>query len=104
MAAALHIFFDQRSQHGSMLRNLLNQLEFGRDTLFDMVATMQLMLEGDGTQDAHYSYMTTKFGFPDVATAHTAYNELVALQAKLNTNASVTNVLAAMDQAFNKFR
>jgi hypothetical protein len=99
-----HIGFDKTSQHGNRLFSHLNRLEIGLEGLNDELATMSLMIDGDGTSDTHFTYMTSKYGFTDNATAKAAFEEMSSFLAKLNTDNSVTNVSSALLQAFNKFR
>lgn len=102
--AVSHLSFNDQLTHGRILRSSINKLEEGLEELQDVLATMALMLDGDGSQAAHFAYATTKFGFSSDANAKAAYDELNSLSAKLTTDASVSNVNAAMLQAFNKFR
>ena len=91
--------------HDALVRNALGNLEIGLQALKNLIATMALMLNGDGTAEAHFTaYVITAFGFTDAAGAKAAYDELNSLHAKLTTDAQVTNVHAALQQAFNKFR
>ena len=91
--------------HSGLLGTALSNLENGLDGLKDLVATMALMLNGDGTLEAHFTaYIISAFGFTDAAGAKAAWDELNALHAKLTVDTSVTNVHAALQQAFNKFR
>ena len=91
--------------HAQLIAAALNKLESGHEALKDLIATMALMINGDGTQEAHFtSYIITAFGFPDAATAKAGWDELNSIHAKLTTDASVTDVQAALLQAFNKFR
>jgi len=102
--AVNHISYSASTQHGALLHAALAQLEAKFDDLNDIHATMALMIDGDGSQAAHFPYMTSKFGFTSDAVAKAAYDELSSLLFKLNTNTSVTDVNAAMLQAFNKLR
>lgn len=102
--AVSHIAYSAGTQHGALLHSALGGLEAKFDDLNDIHASMALMIDGDGSQAAHFAYMTTKFGFSSDAVAKAAYEELSSLLFKLNTNASVTDVNAALLQAFNKFR
>jgi hypothetical protein len=69
-----------------------------------IVGTIQAMVIPDGTHDTDYSVIKTEFGFPDDATARAAFDEIQAVKGKLNSDASVTFVNAAIAQAINKFR
>lgn len=102
--AVLHLAFGENSAHGSQLRNDLRSLENGLNGIKDRLATMALMIDGNGSDAAHFTYLTDKFGFADNATAKAAYEELQSCYSKLSGNGSVTNVNAALLQAFNKFR
>lgn len=95
-----HITYQQNTQHGAMLRQSLQQLENGLESLVDLLAVMDQMKDsGEVTE-----YLREKFGFVSVEAAEAAYNELASLHFKLTTNGSVDNVNAALLQAFNKFR
>jgi hypothetical protein len=98
------IHFNDTLSHGRLLRNLINDLEDGRDGLNQLIAATQLMIDGDGSQITHFDEVMTRFGFPSTTVAKAAWEELLSVQTKINTNASVSNVLAALDQAFAKFR
>jgi hypothetical protein len=102
--AVNHILFNDQLNHGRDLRRCLSKLEEGRDELFDLMDTMALMIDGNGSDASHYPYMVVRFGFADTAGAKAAWEELQSLRSKLNTDASVSSVLAAMSQAFAKFR
>jgi hypothetical protein len=102
--AVTHLTFNDQLPHGRLLRRGLSQLEEGLDNLNDTKASMALMIDGDGTQAAHFTYLTAKYGFSSDADAKAAWDELNSLLFKLNTNASVTDVAAAIAQVFNKFR
>jgi hypothetical protein len=87
-----------------LIRQALSQLEEGRDALNDTISVMQTMIDGDGSQASQFTYVTGKYGFPDDATSMAAWNELNSLAFKLNTNASITDMMNALLQAFSKFR
>lgn len=102
--AVTHISFNDQLTHGRLLRRSLQQLEEGRTELNNTIATMSTMLDGDGTNVSHFLYFVSKYGFPSTAEAKAAWDELNSLASKLNVNTSVTDVNAALLQAFNKFR
>lgn len=99
-----HVQFNDTLQHGRILRRSLQQLEDGLSTLNEILATMTMMINGDGSQSSQFVEVTNRFGFTDEVTSQAAWNELNSLASKLNTDANVTAVHAAMIQAFNKFR
>jgi hypothetical protein len=98
------IHFNDGLPHGRLLRNALTHLEQGHDGLSDVVAASTLMIDGDGSQASHFAENMTRFGTPDLATAKAMHDELASLNGKLTTDAEVTNVKAAIDQAFAKLR
>lgn len=102
--AVQHIQFNDQLPHGRMLRRALDQLEEAIAKLEDLISTVTLMIDGDGSQASHFTYVTSKFGFADNATAKAAWDELNSLMFKLTTNSSITDMYAALNQAFNKFR
>lgn len=102
--AVNHISFNDQTQHGRVLRRGLQQLEEGLENVNDVLATMQTMIDGDGSSADHFTYLAEKYGFSSNAIAKAAWDELNSLAAKLNTNDSVSSVNAALLQAFNKFR
>lgn len=102
--AVSHIPYNKGTIHGSILSGGLNRLETALDELNEIKGTMALMIDGDGSSASHFAYMQEKFGFLDNAAAKAAWDELNSLLFKLNTNASVSDVNAALLQAFNKFR
>jgi hypothetical protein len=102
--ATSNIEFNAGLRHGSLLRSALTSLENGHDALNDVIASMQLMIDGDGSNVSHFNEMMTRFGFASTTTAKAAWDELNSVRFKLNTNDSVSDVLAALNQAFAKFR
>jgi hypothetical protein len=102
--AVAHIAYNHGSQHGAILHGALIQFENSFETINNLKETMTLMIDGDGSQAAHFTYMTDKFGFADDATAKAGYDELASVLFKLNTNSSVSDVNAAILQVLNKFR
>jgi hypothetical protein len=98
-----HFHYDN-TNYSQMIIQCLGGLEDGLDGLNRTLGTMTLMLTGDGSQAAHFSEITLRYGFVSDAESKGAYEELNSLAFKLNTNASVTDVHAAFIQAFNKFR
>jgi len=102
--AVPHIFFNDQTQYGRVKRRALQMLEEGLENLIDVVEVQVQMLDGDGSQAAHFAYATPKFGYISDAQTKAAHEELQSLRFKLTTNSSVTDVNAALLQAFNKFR
>jgi hypothetical protein len=102
--AVAHILYDKNSHYGAMFRTAIISLEKGYEDLNDLLATLATMLDGDGTQAAHFDYITARFGFESNVLAKAAWDELNSVMFKLNTDASVSSVNAALRQFFNKFR
>lgn len=102
--AFTHIHFDDTTQYGRLLRNMLRTNESADDQLADMVSLIQSMLDGDGSADGHYTEVTVRFGFPSNTLAHAAFNELASAYAKTSGNGAVTNSRAARDQLFAYLR
>lgn len=95
--------FNDQINHGRQLRRCLDQMEESHTSLDDLLLVMAQMLNGDGSQDAHFDEIAANFGFATNAKAHAAWSELSSLAAKFSTDSSVTNVKAAMAQAFARF-
>lgn len=115
--AAAHIYFDQRTQFGSKLRQLLNLMEQSDDLMVDVRDVMVQMRDGDGSQNVHYVEVVKRFGFGDYdvtvggvptdaqnAKARAAFEELDSAYSKTSGNGSVSNVRAARDQFYAKLR
>lgn len=99
-----HIYFNQQTQFGQLLRRLLSAMEQGDDLMTDVRDCMIQMRDGDGTQDAHYVTITARFGFDSDAKARAAFEELDSAYSKTSGNVSVSNVRAARDQFMAKLR
>lgn len=102
--AVAHIYFNHGSPHGALLHSGLQRMEGALADLNEIKGTMQLMIDGDGSNVAHFEYMKEKFNFTDTTAAKAAWDELNSMLFKLNTNDSVSSVNAALLQAFSKFR
>lgn len=102
--AAPHIYYSKDASHAHLISRPLDFLEKGLDFLNAGTGSLQLMIDGDGSQAAHYAYMNGKIGTATDADAKALYEELLSLKGKLTTDASVSNVHAALRQAFNKLR
>jgi hypothetical protein len=104
-ATVSHISFnDQTSTYGRMLRRVLFEQEDSLNSLNEILATMALMIDGDGSDPAQFSYMASKFGFDSTTTAKAGWDELNSMASKINTDSSVDHVNTALKQAYNKFR
>lgn len=89
-----HISYDRGTNHGAALHNALNDLENGRDNLLKEITTFIQMKDGDDLT----VYAVEQYGFPDLATAELALAELESVKGQLD------GIVAALNQAFSKFR
>ena len=90
------------STHGKFVQSMLSSLKDGKRKLADLIGVLNLMIDGDGTQDTHYTYMRIALGCDTDAGARAIWDELNSANSKISTDASVTNVNAALEQLFNK--
>lgn len=99
-----HIYFNDQTRAGAMLRRMLTASESGDDLLQDIRDMMIQMLSGDGSDPAHFSEHVSRFGFTDNAKAKAAFDEIDTAYLKTSGNGNVSNVRAARDQMYSKFR
>jgi hypothetical protein len=102
--AFTHIYVDQTKQYGQMLRSAMTQFENGRNSILQVIDVMITMIDGDTATEANYTEVTTRFGFINNTASKAAFDELNSLKSKINTDADVTNVFTAINQAISKFR
>lgn len=117
--AIAHIIFDEHSQYGRKLRNMLNLNEHGDDEIADLRDVIIQMVDGGsgGTGTAsNFANVVKRFGVGDyaptqgapdagqLAMAKALFDELDSAYAKTSGNGSVSNVRAARDQLFAKLR
>ncbi len=102
--AFAHIHFNDQTQYGRQLRRMLQQMEESDDAMKDVRDCMIQMRDGDGSQDAHYAEVTSRFGFVSDTQARAAFEELDSAYSKTSGDGSVSNVRAARDQLFAKLR
>lgn len=101
---ANHIHFNSHAGYGVMLRLMLDRMEEGDDLIADVRDMIIQMRDGDGSQDAHYDEVATRFGFETSAKARAAFEEIDSAYSKTSGNGSVSNVRAARDQLYSKLR
>ncbi len=107
MAAPI-ILFDRNTDVGRRIVRYLQMVREAREGLAETLAVLVQMRDGDGSQASHYDLLAVQAGFTagDYADANTAakasHDELASLIFKLTTNSSITDMLAAMDQACAK--
>lgn len=102
--AVSHIPVNQSVPFGNGLVDDLSQLEGAYNRIKGRLASMSLMIDGDSGQAANYTEMQQRVGLESNEDAKAAFDELNSAMFKLGTNASVTDVNAALLQVFNKFR
>lgn len=94
--AAAYIPYGVATPRQGELRSLIRQLKETREKLTTVRSQMVQMIDG-----SDYSALESEFG---IVTTHGAgaFAEIDSCLAKLNTNSSVTDVLAAIDQLVAK--
>lgn len=102
--AFAHIHFNDQTQYGRQLRRMLQLMEESDDLMKDVRDMMIQMRDGDGSQDAHYAEVTSRFGFASDAKARAAFEELDSAYSKTSGDGSVSDVRAARDQLYAKLR
>lgn len=107
MAAA----FIPHDRNTDLMRPVVRALQLireGVETLTHARAVILQTRDGDGTQAAHYDLTATLGGFTagdyadGPAAAKASFDELDSIHFKLTTNASVSDVAAAIAQACAK--
>lgn len=98
-----HINFNPSTKHGHSLTLMLANFDAGLTSLGAVVGAMSTMIDGDGSDAAHFADVKTRYGFETNADAKAAYEQLVEVNDKLTTNASVTNVKNSITQLSKRF-
>lgn len=99
-----HIYFNDQTSYGRMLRRMLQMSEEADDLMKDVRDVMIQMRDGDGSQAVHYAEVTSRFGFTTDAKAKEAFEELDSAYSKTSGDGSVSNVRTARDQLYTKLR
>lgn len=106
--AAAAIFFDPSKPIPIQIRRALTMMLEGRQVLINARAAMLQMRDGDGSLASHYDLLAAQGGYQagDYADANAAakasFDELDSLHAKVNSDASVSAVMTALNQAAAK--
>lgn len=100
--ALTHVGFSRGSPAGSRLGILLDHLRTVMDQFPHELQTMAKMVDGDGSDPAHFTYMKDKYGFDSNAAAKAGWDELNAAYAKISGDASVSSVNAALKQVIDR--
>lgn len=98
-----YLYNPSGSTHGKFLQRVITANDDGDHWFKELMAMLIQMLDGDGSQDAHFATITTRFGFADTTVAHAAYNELSSAYSKTSGDGNVSSVRAARDQLFARF-
>lgn len=96
--AIKHIQYNHGSQHGAVLHGNLLQFENSFEGLNRLLATMEFMIDGDGSDPSHFAYLQGKFGFTDNATAKEGYETIKTALEKLNAAGSLDAILKACNK------
>ena len=111
MAADIILFETVNGQPKGPLREAIEAAKMAREARERMKRARDAMIrfrDGNGSLASHYDQLQTAVNFQagDYADANTAakasFDELDSLVAKLTTNASVSDVLTALDQYLAK--
>ena len=110
--AISHIQINPQLPHASRLRSVALGIENDVDVLTEELGTMALMIDGDPSVAANYGEVVTRYGIETpgmveadrLAAAKALFDEMNSLKFKLTTNASVSDVNAAILQAASKIR
>jgi len=103
--AITHIQFNPATTGGSRIRQLLGSLENGQSLIVQELATFVTLCDNsDPSSAANFTAAASYYGFASNADAKASYDELNSLNLKINSDASVSNVMTAIKQAANKHR
>lgn len=100
--AATNIGFNRNTPLGQELSRFLNDMARVHSAGPRLIAAIQHMIDGDGSDAAHFAEATAN-GFDSNAEAKAAWEELNSFVAKITTNSSVTDIDAAWKQLLAKF-
>lgn len=100
--AATNIPFDRSNQFGQEIRALLLAYRKVNEDGPNILEAMGHMIDGDGSDVAHFAEMVTLGIYENTTDAKASYDELASVNAKLTSNTSQTNVDAALKQVCAK--
>ena len=100
--ASTNIDFDRSNQFGQEIKAYLNALRKANQDGPNILTAIVHMVDGDGSQEAHFAELVAKGIYPTTADAMASYNEIASVNAKLTTDGSVTSVDAAIKQVCAK--
>lgn len=96
--AATNIDFDRSNQFGQEIKAYLNALRKVNQDGPNILEAIVHMVDGDGSQAAHFAELVSKGIYPTNEDAQASYNEIASVNAKLTSDTSQTNVDAAIKQ------
>lgn len=96
--------FNRNNSGGYRLGAAHEHLDLFMKMIVTELATSTAMIDGDGSNEAHYNQHVLSYGYASTADAKAAHAELAALVGKLTSDGSQTNVLAAINQFLARFR
>lgn len=98
-----HIPVNTSARKGSEFRRAHDGLFDGIDLLNDMLLCGPFMIDGTpGSEQADHAHFETEYGLP-VGSGWKAFGEIASLMAKLNSNASQTDIFNALQQVRKYF-
>lgn len=100
--ASTNIDFDRANQFGQEIKAYLNALRKVNQDGPNILQSIIHMVDGDGSDPTHFAELVTKGIYPTNEDAHAGYNELASINAKLTSDASQTNIDAAIKQVCAK--
>lgn len=100
--AVTNIPFDRSNQFGQEIKALLNAYRKVNADGPLILQAMSHMIDGDGSDAAHFTEMVTLGIYETTAHAKASYDELASVNGKLTTDGSVTSVDAALKQVCAK--
>lgn len=101
---ANHIWYNKSTEYGQLLTNVLKLTKQADSALDDLRDTMIQMRDADGTQDADYALIATRFGFETTAAARAAFDLVDAVYQRIVVNTSVTQVRASRANVISRLR
>ncbi len=104
--AITHIQYNPGTAGGSRIRQINSNLENAQTLLTQELATIVTLCEGSDPSSVNNftSTILGYYGYSTAADAKASYDELASLNSKVNSDASVSSVMAAIKQCANKHR
>lgn len=102
--AFTHINFDSTGRHAALLRNWLTSIDAILDSGAKLMSLIPTMIDGNGSDAAHFTEVASRFGFGSTADAKAAWEEIQSAYSKVSGDGSVSSVNAALKQVAAKLR